>query len=102
MKVVINKCYGGFSLSKAAYDKLEVEFDGFGYLDNEDMGIESQEDLAYRADPRVIAVIEELGEETSSGSMSQLSIVEIPKDVKWEIEEYDGMERIREISRSWG
>ncbi len=38
----------------------------------------------------------------ANGSGADLRIVEIPDDVKWEIQEVDGMERIREKSRSWG
>ena len=32
MKVVINKCYGGFSISKEAFHWLGLKWDGFGYL----------------------------------------------------------------------
>lgn len=28
MKIVINRCYGGFGLSEAAYDKLGIGWDG--------------------------------------------------------------------------
>jgi hypothetical protein len=31
MKVVINRCHGGFGLSKEAYDFLGFKWDGFGY-----------------------------------------------------------------------
>ena len=30
MKIVINTCYGGYGLSKAAYDELGLEWDGYG------------------------------------------------------------------------
>lgn len=54
----------------------------------------------YRTNPNLIKVIEELGKEANS-RLSRLEIVEIPDDVKWEIEEYDGLETIREQSRTW-
>lgn len=53
-----------------------------------------------RHDPLLIQVIEELGKE-ANGSHSKLTIVEIPEDVNYEIEEYDGMEHIAEIHRTW-
>ena len=53
-----------------------------------------------RADPFLIQAIEELGKE-SWGDCSELKIVEIPDDLNWEIDEYDGVESVREISRSY-
>lgn len=53
-----------------------------------------------RTDKILIQVIEELGDE-ASGQHSDIEIVEIPDDVKWEIDEYDGSESVREVSRSW-
>ena len=32
---------------------------------------------------------------------AQLKIVEIPDDVKWIVEEYDGIELIAEVHRTW-
>ena len=53
-----------------------------------------------RTDPILIEVIEEL-KEAANGRFSKLKIVEIPDDVEWDIDNYDGMETIREISRAW-
>lgn len=55
----------------------------------------------FRADPNLIKVIEELGDE-ASGSYSSLKIIEIPSDVEWTIQEYDGMEWISERHETWG
>lgn len=44
-----------------------------------------------RDDPILVRVVEELGE-TANGKYADLKIVEIPDDVKWQIEEYDGIE----------
>jgi hypothetical protein len=54
-----------------------------------------------RNDPLLIQVVEELGEE-SGGRCAELRIVEIPDDVKWHVEEYDGYEHIAEDHRTWG
>ena len=101
MKIAVNRCFGGFSLSKAVYDELGIKWDDYGYLENEDLGIESGDYNAFRADPRLIAAIEKIGEEESSGSMASIEIVDIPDDIDWEIEDYDGVESFHEHHRSW-
>jgi hypothetical protein len=53
-----------------------------------------------RDDPILVQVVKELGE-AANVCHAKLKIVEIPEDVKWEIDEYDGMETVREASRSW-
>ena len=125
-KVVINKRYGGFGLSNKAVARL-AELMGFQAVGNkerhlgdsvswihptkggfiEDFTREEQEDLIYvsgelqRDDPYLVQIVEELGDE-ANGFCSKLCIVEIPDDVKFEVEEYDGMEHIAEIHRTWG
>ena len=53
-----------------------------------------------RDDIDLVAVVEELGEE-ANGKFSELEVVEIPDSVKWEIDNYDGIETIHEVHRSW-
>jgi hypothetical protein len=53
-----------------------------------------------RDDPTLIHVIEELGK-AANGPFAELKIVEIPENVEWEIDDYDGMESIHECHRSW-
>lgn len=53
-----------------------------------------------RNDPILVQVVEELGN-AASGTYADLSIVEIPDDVQWQIEEYDGSEHIAEKHRTW-
>lgn len=53
-----------------------------------------------RDDSDLIAVIEQLGE-SANGRSACLKIVEIPDDVQWRIEDYDGLEHIAEIHRTW-
>lgn len=101
MKIAINGCYGGFSVSKAVYDELGFVWDRYGYLDNDIFGIEAGDYYAYRADPRLIAAIEKVGLDKASGSLAKVRIVDIPDDVKWKISEYDGIETVSEKHRSW-
>ncbi len=53
-----------------------------------------------RSDPILIRVIEELGQ-SANGDHAKLSIVEIPDGIEYEIDEYDGNERIAEKHRTW-
>jgi hypothetical protein len=53
-----------------------------------------------RDDKELIAVVKELGE-AASNKYANLKIVEIPDDVKWVITEYDGLESVDEVHRSW-
>ncbi len=54
-----------------------------------------------RNDPLLIQVIEELGED-ADGAHAQLKIIDIPDDVSWHVEEYDGYEHIAEDHKTWG
>ena len=94
MKIVINSCWGGFGLSEQAvarYAELKVgKLPKHWYVG----------DLE-RNDPLLVQVVEELGEENASGELSKLRIVEIPDDIEWGIHEYDGMEYVEEIHRTW-
>lgn len=106
-KVVINRCYGGFSLSYEAFLRLrelgcktaleETDVDG-----KPEGGILEAfcRDIA-RDDPLFLQVIDELGLEETSGELAELAVVEIPDGVEWVIGEYDGMEQVEEAHRSW-
>ena len=137
MKIAINRCYGGFSLSprgmeyylklkgKKAYfykygeEKLipvtieEAENTAFFIVYSEELPeeglvldsqkgeefIESGRDMP-RNDPDLIKTIEDL-KEVANGCHADLSITEIPDDVKWGIHEYDGIEHVEEEHRTW-
>lgn len=156
MKVVINRCFGGFSLSprgikayadrkgwpcfffvhpKGDYKSYEritddeafgrVEFFGptafktatppqgssynwheMSLEEREASNREWSESSIYdrdipRDDPDLIAVVEALGE-LADGRAAKLCVVEIPDDVEWEIDEYDGSEQVAEKHRTWG
>jgi len=110
MKVVINSDFGGFSLSDEAIEayadrkgiKLKKEKTTFGItlftniVTNEDF--ESRD--IKRSDSDLVAVIESLGEK-ANGFAASLKVVEIPEDVDWYIEEYDGNEWVAEKHRTW-
>lgn len=53
-----------------------------------------------REHPDLISIIEKLGGE-ANGPHAELAIVEIPDDVEYTIEEYDGIEWIAEVHRTW-
>ena len=116
MKVVINRCYGGFGLSDAAVErwaelkgiklvrqKTKQSFGGASWWID---GIEDDEhyfssySISDRSDPILIQVVEEMGE-SADGWAAELSVVDIPDDVEWTIEEYDGNEWVAEVHRTW-
>lgn len=118
MKVVINACFGGFSLSVKAVKRIrelggcehketllgELYPDGSGpceRLENWEHNIDHTycDDNA-RACPLLVKVVEELGKE-ANGTCAELKVVEIPDGIEWEIDEYDGMETVDEKHRSW-
>jgi len=140
MKVVINKCFGGFSLSPAAVARLaELEgrechafkqdlskgfhntthipvpldcnemmvvcFDVPNPDDFSEKELWDKHHLTNRPSDRtcenLVKVVEELGDD-ANGQCAKLRIVEIPWGVNFEINEYDGMESIHEVHRSWG
>lgn len=57
-------------------------------------------DYAGRNDPELIAVVEEMGAD-ASGQLARLVVIEIPDDVDWTIDEYDGFEWVAERHRTW-
>ena len=91
MKIVINNRHGGFGLSKEA---LVLFNERSGAVVTYDFNIK-------RNDPILVEVVEQLGE-AANGDYAELRIIEIPDDVQWTIEEYDGAEWIAEKHRTWG
>jgi hypothetical protein len=116
MKIAINKQHGGFGLSDEAFEALlkrkGIEFEmaesefghsnyyAKGHTGDDEYFISQYEYYEPRNDPDLIAVIEEFGKK-ADGFAASLRIVEIPDDVKWQIEEYDGLEWIAEKHRTW-
>lgn len=99
MKVVINRCYGGFGLSEEALRAL-CERKGLEYSENCWYDEEKLYDTN-RDDADLVAVVEQLGDD-ANGPCAKLVIVEIPDDVvQWDICEHDGNEWIAEAHRRW-
>lgn len=85
-KVVLNCCYGGFSLSKEAYEYMGLEWDGYGYAFKYD-----------RENPKLIECIEALGSK-ANGRCSSLCIEEYDEEnFDCYIDEYDGSESLELI-----
>jgi len=139
MKVVINACYGGFSLSHEGvllYCKLkglkvwhepDLKYPTIGSgtywivppkeRPKEINWHEStqEERIAYnqahskmtiysreieRNDPFLVQVVEQL-KEKAGGTCASLKVVDVPDDVQWTIEEYDGNEHVAETHDTW-
>lgn len=137
MKVILNKCYGGFGVSQEAYElyakkkgielfayKLDCEngkpiykktdtgssiftitfTKDFGdYIDlSDDSSNEYCLELrrGHREDPVLIEVVEELGERANS-PFSKLVVVDIPDDMEYEIDDYDGVETLHQKVEKW-
>lgn len=54
-----------------------------------------------RNDPILVQVVEEMGQE-AAGRFAELKVVDVPDDVEWTLEEYDGWESVHEKHRVWG
>ena len=91
IKVVINACHGGFGLSAEALNKYRA------------LGITDPDFYSRnipRDDEHLIAVVELMGS-AADGEYAELKIVEVPDDVNWYVEEYDGKEWVAERHRTW-
>ena len=113
-KVVINRCHGGFGLSfngKVAY----LEAAGIPFTLEEQADRDTQNRLGPRVmvngeefwgrtiprdDPALVRVVKKLRERANS-EFADLRVVEIPGDIEWDIEDYDGLEWVAEVHRTW-
>lgn len=86
-KIVVNRCFGGFGISKKACKHMGLDCNA------------SHWDIK-RDSSKLVAAVEALGDDASA-QLAELKIVEIPADVEWEIDDYDGMESVHEKHRSW-
>jgi len=130
MKVVVNKCYGGFGLSydavmryaqikgikmfafveKGSTNQLKEYKGGEAfsiYYSTKPLKNGKLQEKYYfsyrdidRDDPTLVQVVKEL-KKKANGTCAKLEIVEIPDGVEWEIEEYDGNEWVSEAHRTW-
>lgn len=114
MKIVINTCHGGFNLSDEAFSMLlnrkGIEFETVtqltthfyrkGMVGKNEGYLGYHQDELCRDDADLVAVVEALGSK-ANGGCAELKIVEVPDDVNWYIEDYDGMEHVAERHRTW-
>jgi len=134
MKIVINRCFGGFGLSLEAKKRIcELRGGSAFYFhcpndeyipltEDEAQTIDAQNTLLKwvhvfdtptpieghdineydieRNDQALVQAVEELGPK-ANGRFAELSVVEIPDDIIWELVEYDGIESVHEQHRSW-
>lgn len=110
-KIVINKCYGGFSVNREALHKLR-KMGCQGAIDEVDLGekypdtdeVNTCDFDSYcreidRDDPMLVELVENT--EGVSGPFAKLAVVEIPDGTRWTIEEYGGLEHIAEQHEVW-
>lgn len=88
-QIVINTCYGGYSLSKEAYEFLGLPWDDYGFAYEDD-----------RTNPKLIDCIKTL-KNKANGRLAALKIVKVPDDVDWVLEYDDGVEWVAEKHRIW-
>jgi hypothetical protein len=95
MKIVINREFGGFSLSRAARERYD-EITRQNFADNP----EFFDDDIERTDVALIQLVEEFGK-AANGPHADLKIIEIPDGIEWELFDYDGVETVIERGHFW-
>ena len=122
MKIVTNRCHGGFGLSDKAIRRYaeihewqlypEISTDGryitYWTVPPSDEARTSEHVIEVilrdynipRHDPALIQVVEEFGIE-ANGRCAELEITIIPDGIEYQIGEYDGLEWVAEKHRIW-
>lgn len=89
MKVILNRCFGGFDLSERARGFLEARrSESWDYW------------VSHRDDPALVKCVEALGDKADS-DYSQLEVFDIPDGIRYEIIDYDGIEWAVEVGHIW-
>lgn len=110
-KIAVNRCYGGFSISLGAARRMAelghrvaqksvAEYDAGKRVSGEWFSHDIHDSDTSRADPILVQVVTEMGS-ASNGRYAAIEVVEIPDDVEWTIEDYDGREWVAEKHRQW-
>ena len=97
-KIVINKCFGGFALSEARLVRYAILRGVTTHPDDEEFPI--QQWWIPRDDPDLVSVVQQIPEDEGIVG-TDLRVIEIPDDVEWQIEEWDGSEFIVDKNRIW-
>ena len=114
VKVVINSCFGGFSLSTTALIEMgklgnELALEEIKEFRSEEVANDEillklyDRNYLYgieRDNPDLVKVVEVLGDR-ANGCSAELKVVEIPDNMEWEIKEHDGDEHVAEKHRKW-
>lgn len=101
MKVVINNSFGGFELSKWVWEFVRSKVPGFpvyeeyGFVCNDDFGIESDNFYQYRTHPALVEAVEKVE------VVRDLKVVEVPDGINFTIFDYDGLETVIEVGHFW-
>ena len=102
MKILINRCYGGYGISNEAIElwfskkglPMKTEITDYG-----DTRYYHEDNIVWsidRNDPTLIEIFEEIGSERTSGEHANLTLEELPDFCQYKIGEYDGQEWIDE------
>lgn len=86
MKIVLNKCCGGYALSEEAYKYMGMEFSP--YEKEIGCGVAFEND---RSNFKLVECVEVLGDKASD-ACSKLVVVEIPDGISYEINDDIGYE----------
>jgi hypothetical protein len=113
-RIVINRAYGGFSLSREGI-LVYLDLAGIAYTFEPQPDRERQLRLGDRIvvdcvdfesrdiprdDPALVATVRRLGSK-ANGDYATLKVVEVPAGVAWTVQDYDGREWIAEVHRTW-
>ncbi len=88
MKILVNRCYGGFSFSDAFTEHIQSLTKGQLVNNNE---------LWTRHNPFLVEEAIKFGLKEASGMCANLNVDEIPDGARYEIGEYDGQEWIAQV-----
>lgn len=90
-KIVINRRFGGFCLSRKAVEWLNEHYN-MGIKISEYFPDSNSPDIE-RYDPRLVECVETLGSDIASGRFARLEVHTIPGN-KYIIDNYDGVETL--------
>lgn len=82
MKVLFNMCYGGFGYSTEFEEEFAKQFPDKKFK------------MHWRSDPDTVALVEKMGSKKASGYGCHIGIEEIPDNVEFTIDDYDGAETV--------
>lgn len=105
--VNINDCdnssfWSAYSIKDPDFEKMSTQDeDGLYTTANQYSDSISIVEPNDRSCPNLVKVVEKLGADVN-GAFADLKIIEIPQDVEYTIEEYDGIEWVAEVHKTWG